>query len=217
MFRIRDLASQPRLTAKMTLSRAVEEKRRSLSYYKRMPIRNQRYKQQKAEHPYEDKPPTAQRIHTSILKLPFINDRLAHDVRRTVRSYSKNVRVVFKSGQSLKDMLVRCLPRLPVQSAPEKCTEGRQTLREGGGPVECHACDVGMSDGQCMSQNVVYSMFCSVCGEEYVGETERCVRERFQEHCRKARVCAPQKRWGEDYAFHHPLQHPYTAPFIPFT
>ena len=50
--------------------------------------------------------------------------------------------------------------------------------------MECRACDVDMSAGQCMSQNVVYSMFCSVCGEEYLGETQRCVRERVQEHYR---------------------------------
>ena len=33
----------------------------------------------------------------------------------------------------------------------------------------------------------------------------------------QARACAPQKPWGEHCALHQPLQHPSTAPFIPFT
>ena len=50
-----------------------------------------------------------------------------------------------------------------------------------------------------------------------MGDTERCVNERLQEPYREARVCAPQKPWGEHHALHKPLQHPCTASFIPFT
>ena len=41
------------------------------------------------------------------LKLPFIDDGLSRDVSRIVRKSKLDVRVVFSSGPSLKDMLVR--------------------------------------------------------------------------------------------------------------
>ena len=48
--------------------------------------------------------------------------------------------------------------------------------------MECRACDAGITSGQCMSKNVVYSVFCALCEAEYVGETERTVRDRLTEH-----------------------------------
>lgn len=138
--------------------------------------------------------------YTSILKLPFVNDRLARDVRKAVHSYSREVRVVFQRGPSLKDMLVSSSfgrPACPkeIYRMKEKKPRGR--------PVECRACDAGINNGQCMSKDVIYSMFCAVCGEEYIGETERCVRERFAEHYRQARAATPETPWGLHYAKHH--------------
>ena len=42
----------------------------------------------------------------SVVKLPFVQDRLARDVSRVVRRQFKDVRVVFTSGPSLSEMLV---------------------------------------------------------------------------------------------------------------
>ena len=58
-------------------------------------------------------------------------------------------------------------------------------------------------------------MFCSLCGAEYVGETERCVRERFQEHYRQARALTPLTPWGAHYISQH-QHHSFTSPFTPF-
>ena len=77
--------------------------------------------------------------------------RLAHDVSRTVRSSSTNVRV----GQSLKDMLVSS-----SFASPECPREvNRRKTKRRGRPVKCRRCEISMSDGLCMSQNVVYSIF----------------------------------------------------------
>ena len=142
-----------------------------------------------------------QQSYTSIIKLPFVNDRLARDVRRTVRSFSKDVRVVFQSGRSLRDMLVSS-----SLSRPECPKEVYKKRRGRGRPVECRACDAGMESGQCLSQDVIYSMLCALCAEEYVGETERTARKRFEEHCREAKAQALETPWGEHYAEHHPQQ-----------
>ena len=54
-----------------------------------------------------------------------------------------------------------------------------------------------------MKNNVVYSMFCLECEAEYIGETERSIRERFAEHYRQARALTPGMPWGAHYALHH--------------
>ena len=77
--------------------------------------------------------------------------RLAHDVSRTVRSYSKNVHV----GQSLKHMLVSSSFASP--ECPREVY--RRKAKRRGRPVKGRTCEISMSDGQCMSQNVVYSIF----------------------------------------------------------
>ena len=145
-----------------------------------------------------------------IIRLLFISDRLSKDVRRTVRSYSRDVRVVFESGPSLRDMLVSSSssrPECPREVYRRKKTRGR--------PVECRACDAGLRGGQCVRKGVVYSMFCFLCSAEYVGETQRSVRDRFQEHYRQARASTPDTPWGQHYATHH---HDYTITpaFTPF-
>ena len=42
----------------------------------------------------------------TVLKLPFVDDQLSKKLRQTVRAYSKEVRLVFTSGKSIRDMLV---------------------------------------------------------------------------------------------------------------
>ena len=68
----------------------------------------------------------------SILKLPFVHNRLAHDVRRAVRAFSKEVRVVFQRGQSLGDMLVSSSivqPKCPREmSRKKRGREDRQNV-----------------------------------------------------------------------------------------
>ena len=136
-----------------------------------------------------------------IIKLPFVNDRLARRIRQTVRSFSKDVRVVFFAGRSLKDMLVSST--FGVGECPKVAYKNRKK-RGRGRPPECRACDAGMSNGQCLAKNVVYSMCCSLCAAEYVGETERAVRDRFQEHFRQACAHTPGTPWGGHYSSQHP-------------
>ena len=78
-----------------------------------------------------------------------------------------------------------------------------------------HARDAGLRHGDCVSQGVVYCMVCTHWEEFYVGETDRTVRETFNEHYRDAnkpaeggdspglilltrapRICVPDSRQG---------------------
>ena len=135
------------------------------------------------------------------VKLPYVNDRLCRDVRRIVKSYSKGVRLVFTSGSSLKEMLVTSSFVRPV------CPREQQrqlAIKKRGKPAECRACDAGLLNGDCLSKNVVYSMCCSICDDEYVGETERPLRVRFQEHYLQARNRAVRAPWGQHFKHNHP-------------
>eukprot|EP00117_Sycon_ciliatum_P000499 scpid104699/ scgid6535/ len=80
----------------------------------------------------------------------------------------------------------------------------------------CRACDTGMSDRECVAKHVVYSMMCTLCQELYVGETERPVRERFQEHYREARTMVEKAPWGNHYKTHHRESHTSSSQFQPF-
>ena len=132
----------------------------------------------------------------SVVKLPFVHDRLGRDVSRVVRRQFKDVRVVFTSGPSLRDMLVRS------SSYPFVCPREKRRLsqkKEKGRPPECRACDAGMSHRQCVLKGVVYSMRCTVCDDLYIGETGKPARERFAEHYRDAKRRDVRTAWGSHY------------------
>ena len=58
-------------------------------------------------------------------------------------------------------------------------------------------------------------MCCSICGDEYVGETERPLRVRFQEHYLQAKNRAVRSPWGQLLKHNHPDV--LAKEFAPFT
>ena len=121
--------------------------------------------------------------------------------------------MVFQTGRSLKDVLVSSSldhPTCPRERYLRKEKKGR------GRPVECRACDAGIASGQCMSKNVVYSVFCALCEAEYVGETERTVRERLTEYLRQTGTAAPGTPWGGHYRLYHAASSTSSKSFRPF-
>ena len=147
----------------------------------------------------------------SVVKLPFVHDHLARDVSRVVRRQFKVVRVVFTSGPSLRDMLVRS-SSCPLVRSREKRRLSQK--KEKGRPPECCACDAGMSHRNCVLKGVVYSMRCAVCDDLYIGETGKPVRERFAEHYRDAKRRDVRTAWGS-----HDIDHRESATspeFAPF-
>ena len=60
-----------------------------------------------------------------------------------------------------------------------------------------------MPDQFCDSAGVVYAMECAMCSAEYVGETCRCVPQRFREHHFQARHKTQGTPWGTHMAEKH--------------
>ena len=154
-------------------------------------------------HPSQQQQRDSKRRHNqfkAVIKLPFINDSLAARVSRRVRKFSPHVRVVFVSGPSLKDMLVRSSSAVRVCPREKQRSEVKRGRSR---PMECRACDASMVDSQCLVKGVVYCMSYTLCAELYIGETKRLVRDRFAEHYREALAMVAKAPWG----FHYRTQH----------
>ena len=70
----------------------------------------------------------------------------------------------------------------------------------------CAVCNEASEEavGVCMKKEVVYDLTCNLCGEHYVGETERVLGDRVPEHIADGahhRTLAP---FGKHYADRHP-------------
>lgn len=101
--------------------------------------------------------------------------------------FEKRPMVVHRRGTNLRDMLVRSRLRSDdVDSGTKKCGNRR-----------CLTCDFICEDKvvvgpkssfevrckfTCNSTGLVYCIVCNKCGELYVGETGRALKERFREH-----------------------------------
>ena len=93
-------------------------------------------------------------------------------------------RVVYGQAPNLKQRLVRSV------LLPSGCTihdkfveEQRQSKRRPGRPREdCISCRAGLKETHCDRQFAVYSLTCTICSKEYIGETQRSIRARVQEH-----------------------------------
>ena len=116
--------------------------------------------------------------------------------------FAEKPTVVNRRGRNLKDKLVRSRIKGVQQVDTNKC--GRRVC------VTCsHICTdkvvVGPSgtfevktDFTCESVDVVYCIQCRKCGELYVGETGRKLKDRFREH----RNSVAQEQTGKEVAEH---------------
>ena len=68
-------------------------------------------------------------FHNRIINIIIVY-RLARDVRRTVRSFSKDLRAVFQSVGSLQGMLVSSSSSRPECPRQEKCTREEERTRK---------------------------------------------------------------------------------------
>ena len=128
----------------------------------------------------------------AILRVPFRTEEIDRKVRKLVRGLSFPINIVNQHTSNLKNVLVRT----PLQ--PSVCqvsreiarreTERQDGVRRRGRPMsKCVTCVSGMAGHLCDVANVVYSMKCILCSDEYIGETCQKVRERFQQHHFQAR------------------------------
>ena len=109
---------------------------------------------------------------TTFISLPFIDDDLSRRINVKVRSSGLPIKIAWQKGQTTSSMLVKSALN------PPKCPSGNKT---------CHACVAGV-EGKCTTKNVVYEIKCMLCQDvNYIGETKRLLRLRFNEHLRDAK------------------------------
>ena len=94
-------------------------------------------------------------------------EELAKKYRQILKEYGLSIKVVEKSGTTMKQCLCRSDP-LKKSSCED---------------VDCRSCST--STVHCKARDVVYKVSCAGCGAAYIGETSRSLEERFKEHQRK--------------------------------
>ena len=92
--------------------------------------------------------------------------RLAKEFTQILDSCDLKIRVVERTGESIKNLLTRSDPFQVNQCAPGTC----------------EIC-TSFPKISCKTRETVYKVICKTCGEFYIGETSRSIAERFKEHC----------------------------------
>ena len=131
------------------------------------------------QHSRRTSPHNPTREQHTYISLPYIDETLARRVKGAVKSTGLPLRIAWKSGKTLANLLTRSALE------PPPCPAGNRT---------CHTCEAGLV-GKCHTKNVVYKITCNLCSDistTYVGETRRSVRERYMEHLRDFKNKTPK-------------------------
>ena len=96
------------------------------------------------------------------------NSELKRKYEAVIKNSKFNFKIIEKSGRSIKSMTQK--------SNPFKNKTCRDSDR-------CMVCSgEGKDRGRCRTENVEYRIRCSVCGNEYLGETGRNAYSRGRDH-----------------------------------
>ena len=117
-------------------------------------------KQQAQRRGAEKRPDRSVKRTETVLKLPFVDDQLSKKLRQTVRAYSKEVRLVFTSGKSIKDMLVSS--SFGTRDCSKTIYKRNETRGKGRSP-ECRACEWALHGQACGVFYVLFSVQSRVC------------------------------------------------------
>ena len=125
---------------------------------------------------------------TTFISLPFIDDDLSRKINAKVRASGLPIKIAWQKGQTVSSILV-C-----SALTPPNCPSGNKT---------CYACKAGVQ-GKCTTKNVVYEIKCTICKDsDYIGETKRQIRLRFNEHLRDAKNKTRDTPFGDHMRVHH--------------
>ena len=138
------------------------------------------------------------------LHLPFCSDKLHQELSRACRQSQLPIRIVYHQRGSIKDQLVRSA-FLPATCKVHQLFEEQEKKKKrtrGKPRDDCISCRSGLQPKECEKREVVYSLQCDICQEEYVGETKRAIRARIGEHHFAARNRQANTAWGEHMKGH---------------
>ena len=128
-----------------------------------------------------------QNQNTTFISLPFIDDDLTRKINAKVRSSELPIKIAWQKGKTVSSVLVRSALN------PPECPSGNKT---------CYACEAGV-EGECTTKNVVYHIKCVLCNSDYIGETKRPLRLRFNEHLRDSKNRTKDIPFGDHMRQHH--------------
>ena len=126
------------------------------------------------------------------LTLPYIDETLLCKVKSVVKRSGLNVKLAWRNENKLKNKLVRSAYTKP------RCPGGKR----------CNLCKSDFM-GQCTQKNVVYMLKCKLCGtngttSDYIGETKRPIRLRYNEHLRDMIGRNDDTPMGDHFRESHP-------------
>jgi hypothetical protein len=107
--------------------------------------------------------------YTTFVKIPFRSESQRHQIMQLCKrtGMAEKIRIIFTTERSLAWQF------RPPHEKPA-C------------PVNCIACQTAERPATCFTKNVVYKVACSLCNAVYVGQTERTIRSRIQEHTKSS-------------------------------
>ena len=127
------------------------------------------------------------------LTLPYVDENLLCKLKSVVKKSGLNVKLAWRNEQKLKKQLVRSAFTKPLCPGGSRCTLCKTDFR-----------------GPCTQKNVVYMLECELCSKQYVGETKRPVRLRYNEHVRDLKGKKADTPMGDHFRIEHP-----EAEFVP--
>ena len=133
--------------------------------------------------------------------LPYVDERLLCKVKNVVKRSGLKIRLAWRNENKLKNQLVRS------SFARPRCPGGNR----------CHLCKSGFRGG-CTQKNIVYQLKCKICNSrgietEYVGETKRPLRLRYNEHVRDMLSRKEDTPMGDHFRLTHPDADDTPSPF----
>jgi hypothetical protein len=120
----------------------------------------------------------------NLLSLPFISDRANRKINKAIIKNKLPITLINIPGRKLKTF-----GRL--QNSSDKC-------------IDCTICDLLPNSYNCQHKHLVYSFKCTLCGEQYIGQTNRRFKDRFIEHERSITKSNHTSALSEHLQKYHP-------------
>ena len=136
------------------------------------------------------------------LTLDFISDNVSNKIKNEVKRLKLPFRINFVANNKLKNKL--CCSR-PYDKKTCKFNK-------------CRICPkIESNNNDCSLKNAVYRVDCKICGQFYIGETERTLHERMGEHLRYASYPKTPSNRNQALAIHYLNHHSGVIPDLQFS
>ena len=137
----------------------------------------------------------------NVLKLQYIDEQHRRKLLKELKKYDiiqEHTKIVFLPGPKVGELLIKS------KLNPIKCNARDQL---------CYGCLSQDNPTHCMVKNYVYLLTCSICKEQYVGESGRLFRKRMREHFLSVANKTSEHAMGAHFAKYHSEENIDNLPF----